>query len=71
MFYILDGSKEENNVQLNGEEEEDVTSVEERVGKFSWEAAIIGVLKAASDQEISVKKLKKKVQYDNCACNLM
>ena len=62
MFHILDGSKEENNVQLNGEEEEeDVTSVEERVGKFSWEAAIIGVLKAASDQEISVKKLKKKV----------
>lgn len=31
------------------------------VGKFKWEAAIIGVLKRADDKEMSVKKLKKKV----------
>lgn len=31
------------------------------VGKFKWEAAIIGVLKRTDDKEMSVKKLKKKV----------
>jgi len=34
---------------------------ESQAQKFSWEATIIGVLKKATDNEISVKKLKKKV----------
>ena len=29
--------------------------------KFSWEAAIIGVLKREDDKEIGIKKLRKKV----------
>ena len=30
-------------------------------GTFKWESAIIGVLKRAPDNEISIKKLRKKV----------
>ena len=30
-------------------------------GTFSWEAAIIGVLKRASDHKLPIKKLRKKV----------
>ena len=30
-------------------------------GMFKWESAIIGVLKRAPDNEISIKKLRKKV----------
>lgn len=36
-------------------------SDEAPMGKFKWEAAIIGVLKRADDKEITVKKLRKKV----------
>ena len=39
-------------------EEEELTPAE---GTFKWESAIIGVLKRAPDNEISVKKLRKKV----------
>ena len=36
-------------------------SVVEKVGKFKWEAAIIGVLKKAEDKTLSIKRLRKKV----------
>lgn len=45
-------------------EEEELTPAE---GTFKWESAIIGVLKRAPDNEISVKKLRKKVLCEYAA----
>ena len=44
------------------EEQEVVPPTE---GTFKWESAIIGVLKRAPDNEISIKKLRKKVNMHN------
>lgn len=33
------------------------------LGKFNWKGTIKAVLKQAPDNEISIKKLRKKVQY--------
>lgn len=55
---------EENGEEENGEEEEEA---EAPAGKFSWEAAIIGCLKRADDNELSLKKLRKKVLSEYAA----
>ena len=48
----------ENENWHNNSTTEDATSV----GKFQWEETILKCLQAASDNELSMKKLKKKVQ---------
>ena len=48
------------NIDKSEKENIDVTEAVSP-GKFKWEATIFGVLKKASDNEISIKKLRKKV----------
>ena len=44
-----------------GEDEEDVETLAPPAGTFKWDAAIIGVLKEATDNELPVKRIRKKV----------
>ena len=39
-------------------------STAKKIGKFKWEAAIIGVLKRAEDNTTSIKRLRKKVSVE-------
>lgn len=43
------------------EEASPVDKTETHVGKFNWDSAIIGVLKRAQDNQLPIKKLRKKV----------
>ena len=54
----------EGEAEVNEQKENLDDSTAMKIGKFKWEAAIIGVLKRAEDNTISIKRLRKKVSVE-------
>uniref|UniRef100_A0A4W6D4G0 Cell growth-regulating nucleolar protein n=1 Tax=Lates calcarifer TaxID=8187 RepID=A0A4W6D4G0_LATCA len=55
------GCEEDGDEEQNGHSVEDETSIKKTKGKFNWKGNIKAVLRDSPDQELSVKKLRKKV----------